>query len=155
VIERVHWGKVGPCAWRGQKGTLFGVWPAPLDHDACFAEAGFKDFRDTDDAWEEEFEALLQRLVAAFARCGPTTSKRPAEVLARAARDDRFEPCVVELGAPPRALLSTSDGHPIVWIWLRDDAAEVWGEALGLAGLPTVETALTWQRLLPLRLDQG
>jgi hypothetical protein len=141
--------------WRGQRGTLFATWPAPLDHDACFAEAGFRHFCDTDDAWDAEFDELLERVLTALGKCGATTAKNPSEKLARAAHDDRFEPCRIELGAPARALLCTSDGHPIVWVWLRDDSLDAWNDALGAADRPTEETSLKWDRLLPVRLDAG
>ncbi len=56
--------------------------------------------------------------------------QRPASVdprsvtaLVAAARDDNVPPCVVEIGAPVQAVVRTSDGHPLLWVWISPGAS--------------------------------
>ncbi len=73
----------------------------------------------------------------------------PAERLALATQKDNVG-CSVEFGEPPAAIAWTTDGHPIVWVWLQSGVANAWPMHLqGSAGdRPIAETALDWKHLL-------
>lgn len=122
-IARVHWAEITEArpSWSSASGRLYAIWPSPIDHDACFAAAGFSDFGDSDEAWDAEFAEFVEKTLAVLgeigkARGGPRASLRDA--LIAAARDDNFPPCVVSFGEPVVASVRTSDGHPILWIWI-------------------------------------
>jgi hypothetical protein len=39
------------------------IWPAPMDADYCFAQAGFRDFADSDEKWDADWTQLVERAV--------------------------------------------------------------------------------------------
>ncbi len=162
-IQRFHWSALGPHLHGRHSGSLFVAWPSPVDHDACLAEAGFTDFADTDDVWDREFVAGLERCIGSFSGCGapevtgcdPPSSRvpkagpwlAPAERLALAAREDHFGPCSVSFG--DTAIMLTSDGHPLVWVWLVESAAGPWREHLDAlrGGAAGERGEIDWRRL--------
>lgn len=172
-IERIHWGTVGSRLWREQPGSLFALWPEPIDYDACFKQAGFECFLDSDEAWDKDFDSILNRVLAALSTHGVVTVvgdpplwhqalvdrllRRPGpelslpEQLALVATDDQFAPCHVEFGSPPCAAIFVADGHPIVWIWLHETVVPTWAKTLVAisSGRDVVETTLQWEHLLP------
>src|SRR5437773_1481754 len=65
-IHSLYWGIVpNHCApyWIDRTGTLVGLWPAPVNHDRCFSDAGFRDFADPDDHWDQDWAQIIQRLL--------------------------------------------------------------------------------------------
>ena len=172
AIEAIHWGDVGDRGYRGDRGRLFALWPAPVNHDVCFRNAGFDRFADTDDAWDADFAIVIQDLLAALRAHGsPVVTGEPIfrrrlidrllgkrvptlalhEQLALVARDDQWLPCHVDFGEPVRAVVCVSDGHPILWIWLHQDLANAWQDHLHAIarGGTLIETTLRWEVLLP------
>jgi len=171
-IESVRWGALGDRTYHDERGCLFALWPEPVDHDACFESAGFDRFADTDRAWDAEFAIIIQDLLATLAVHGsPVVTGEPLvqhpligrlfrkraprlplpEQIALVAHDDQFAPCHVDFGSPVRAAIHVSDGHPILWVWLRRDVANGWpGSLSALArGHTTIETTLRWEVLVP------
>ena len=80
----------------------------------------------------------------------------PDAALTRAARNDSYlEFASVafgrDAGLPSSALMFSSDGHAIIWIWLDDDVALGWAEILEEArgSWPCSGIDLAWERLLP------
>src|SRR5262249_34718391 len=53
----------------------------------------------------------------------------------------------------PQALVWTSDGHPILWAWLSENAAATWSDTVAelAKGLPCVELSIAWDVLVPTR----
>ena len=49
---------------------LLAIWPAPVNHDVCFKEAGFSLFGDNDADWDQAAERLLARVVGILSRHG-------------------------------------------------------------------------------------
>jgi hypothetical protein len=87
----------GLC-WDEVEGAV-ALWPTPVDGDACFEAAGFVEFADSNEFWDEEFEELLNRVIAFCARLSGPTIKRfvgikgvrdpsPRDALLAAAPDD-------------------------------------------------------------------
>ncbi|PRQ08284.1 hypothetical protein [Enhygromyxa salina] len=192
-IRAVHRGALGRRYMGRRRGSLFALLPAPVDADACLAEAGFADFADSEDAWDDELEALISTTVTTMTvRFGdpdvtvhepPThppwlqrldsflgglllwrsrpkpTARTPTLALQTAAQDDQppafahvgFGAAAHRHGEPHRAGVFTSDGHPIIWVWLEDSVADAWPDiAREIAGpLPCSEIDLAWERLLP------
>jgi hypothetical protein len=146
-------------AWLPDGWRLWALWPSPVDHDVCFAAAGFTDLADTDDDWSAELAQLIERLLAAL---GPDTPRLSAgeypahrgrartslaDALLAAASNDAFPACVVVAGEPAHSLLRTSNGHPIIWI------ARAEGELTAIlaavaGGLELRELELDFSRLL-------
>ena len=173
AIECIHWGDLGDRTHRGDHGLAFALWPQPVDHDECFQKAGFDCFADTDAAWDADFAILIQDVLAILATyggpsvTGPSLVQRPFgrpgalatdlqlhERIALVARDDQFASCHADFGAPVRAALHASDGHPILWIWLHREVAQARDSKLRTIarGRHLVETTLRWDALLPDRL---
>ncbi len=177
AIRCIHWGPVGRRSYGDEPGALFAVWPEPVNADACFTAAGFERFDDPDDAWDAEFVSLLQRVVETFGQYGspriigqrpvwkrslkdrllgrPTPEPALHEHLALVAGNDQLDPVRVEFSAPVRAAIFVSDGHPIVWSWLHASIIAAWQEHLLriCEDRPRAETSLTWEHLLPQRLE--
>lgn len=156
-ITRLHWGNVGTFRRHGELGTLFALWPAPVNADACFEAAGFRDFDDavaTDD-WDLDFQELLTNVLGALAARGATRDAAIRERLEEVFQDDDAAPCEITFGDPPRAVLRASDGHTIFWVWLHHSVAETWKASLPAvaAGRPVVETNLKWSALLPAEIE--
>jgi hypothetical protein len=147
---------------------LAAVWPAPIDHDACFRAAGFSDFADTGDIWEAEFRKMAGGLVTRLSSLGIPNVTKPIEArkagflglgrrasalplveqLMLSTRDDQFPPLIVRFGEPPAAVLRTSGGHPIFWVTLT--CARIPEILVEVAkGRPVIETQLAWETLLP------
>jgi hypothetical protein len=71
-IARVNWAEITDVrpAWSSGSGRLCAIWPSPVDHDACFAAAGFSDLGDTDEVWDAEFAELVETTVAVLGGIG-------------------------------------------------------------------------------------
>lgn len=176
AIERIHWGHVGIRYCSDEPGSLFAVWPEPVDRDVCFEKAGFDRFADSDQTWDADLESVLQGVLTTLGKYGePVVNGDPpawrqslkdrvlgkrapdlrlSEQVALVAHDDQFAPCRVDFGLPIRAAIFVSDGHPIVWIWLHHDVAPAWQDHLkALADARDVTaTTLHWNHLLPASL---
>jgi hypothetical protein len=169
----VHWSPVpaGEAADLPPPGCrLLAVWPAPVNHDACFQAAGFTLFGDNDETWDQAAENLLHRVLAHLSRLGAPTLASPA------LRDDppwylRPFRTGQELPLPQQALLPmlddalpgfhahfgregaalrTGSGHFLLWISLPDNGSDPAGFVRTIAApWKVVETALRWAPLLP------
>jgi hypothetical protein len=168
---RVHWARVG-SGTPSPDSVLFAVWPAPVNADECFRAAGFTDFGDADDAWDEKAESLLRRVVEELGQHGePRLHSAPLSPLPRwrdrlrgrapgplplmdqllaPMRWDSLPDAIVEFGAPAVSLRGGS-GHFLLWITLPAGEAERFQDALpAIAGEdPLVRTDLAWEHLLP------
>ena len=75
MIEQLHWDAVGPTekvpSIRGPAQWL-AIWPSPVDADACFSEAGFHDFADTDDSWDSAWRSILRAIFEDFSARNPS-----------------------------------------------------------------------------------
>lgn len=145
-IHSLHWAEIpvdgAVHTWVPGPGRILVLWPAPIDHDACFAAAGFSDFADSDETWDAEFAGMVGSLVRFLERFGEARLQSgdsareggvlaalgralgarrqelgPANAILVAARDDNIPPCEVHFGVPVRAVLRTSNGHPLLWVW--------------------------------------
>jgi hypothetical protein len=160
-ISRVNWGEVGEArpSWSPVSGRLCAIWPSPVDHDQCFAAAGFTDFADSDGTWWLHFGDLVARIVGvlepaghAVVRTGETPSgvegrQVVPQALLAAATDDNFPTCLVEFGDPPRASIRTSNGHAIMWLWTADGTAiDAVLSAMAL-GHEVRQLSLRWDKL--------
>ncbi len=169
----VHWSTVPPDAGQGPASPgcrLLAIWPAPVNHDACFKEAGFTLFDDNGEAWEQSAEELLQGLLAALSRWGearlaskPLRDDPPWYL--RPFRDGQELPLVQQALWPmlsdslpsfraqfgrSGAALQTGDGHFLLWVSLPETGPDAFEFVHGLAGpWPVVETRLRWAALLP------
>jgi hypothetical protein len=173
AIRALHWGVV-PAAFVPSValpgGWTTALWPAPVDHDACFEEAGFDDFADSTEDWDREFRTLAGALVRCGRRLGKpmiASGERPAPrhasrrhlpaplsedaligALIAPTVSDNFPACEVRFGDGPSLVLRTSDGHPLFLIGVTPPDA--WPELLAAigAGRPVLETPLRWPALL-------
>jgi len=151
--------------------TLFALWPAPVNHDACFKDAGFEDFDDADDVWDANAGGLLSRLVDHLSRYGsarlvsePVVRMQPwyRRVFAESAPEaidlreqivapmwNKLPDCIVRFGEAGVAL-RTGCEHHIFWISLPEQESVLFERAVGqIAGPhPTVRTELKWEHLL-------
>lgn len=135
--------------WQGATlGHLRALIPLPVNSDACLAAAGLDDFADSDEAWDQDFDRMLElllstmdtaaaQLVVATAERSESLAERllrllpwrhtptppatqdAASALSTAARDDQY--LKFASLATRGVTLHTADGHPIVWVWTTDD----------------------------------
>jgi hypothetical protein len=175
----VHWSPVtGNCVkgWREAGVQLFALWPAPVNHDVCFEEAGFTDFGDRDEVWDIKADGLLTRLLAELQRLGSprltseplfhdpspwylrlfgkTGNTKPLELreeIELRLYEDNVPDCVVFFG-DSGVSLNTSFGHQIFWIGLPEILSAGFVQCLGrVAGShPLIQTDLKWDRLAPI-----
>ena len=139
IPHHLNWDEVALArpAWQPRGWRLFALWPSPVDHDTCFAEAGFSDFEDSNDAWHASLCELIADVLRSLACYGaprlaegerPLPKGRPGnalqDALLAAASDDNFPACVVEFGSPAHAFVRTSNGHPLLWIASSSDVRE-------------------------------
>jgi len=153
TIHSLCWDEVNRAVpvgvWAPEHGRVFVVWPAPVDHDACLAEAGFSDFADSTEHWAAEFMDLTRSLVEFLAGVvGGRAPPKLAAGLVAAARADDVPPCVVHLGTPAQAAVRTSNGHPLLWVWTGRAGVEREALLASVArGRPVVHTTLDWKSL--------
>jgi hypothetical protein len=163
----IHWSPVPGAP--GAK-ELFALWPSPVNDDACFREAGFCDFADSDSEWDANADALLTRLIEALTNFGaphlvskPVLKYQPwyrrlfikAEIfdlrqqIELPIQWDGLPDCIVDFGESGVSLRSGS-GHHLFWITLPGPSATSFPQLLGqvAASHPTVCTELKWESLL-------
>ena len=173
AIHTIHWGVVPTgkdTPWAGPDTQVTAIWPGPMDHDECLSSAGFSDFKDSDDAWDSEFERLGHRLVTWLKRFGEPVIPRPegvrqaevhvlsgkpgdSELIRRIlapAYDDRERDAIVTFGSPPAAVIRTGGSHEIFWLAVRkgetmdrEDLLEFMSE-----GRAVSRTILKWELLI-------
>ena len=169
----VHWAAINdPVARRyaDAKHELFALWPAPVNSDACFAEAGFRDFDDADQEWERNADGVLSRLMVELDAYGTprllsSPLHRPQSWLRRwfsqpEALDlrqqielpmhwDNLPDCLLEFGES-KVTLRTGKGHQIYWVGLPKSQAAAFPEMAGriAATHPLIRTDLRWDCLI-------
>ncbi|MBK8257713.1 MAG: hypothetical protein IPK82_34220 [Polyangiaceae bacterium] len=146
MMREVGLLEVGP-RWRGiHFGRLRALIPLPVNSDVCLAEAGLRDFADTDDAWDKDFDRLVGIILDVLQNAGPAEVVAPLRQadspINRVKRWLTFRPSGPltnrdNLDAPralcsaarddshlrfasvetPGMCVEASDGHPILWIW--------------------------------------
>lgn len=168
---RVHWSRVDDASSEADGPVIYAIWPSPVNPDVCFAAAGFTDFGDHEDDWDE---AMVDRLLAEMSAFGaPRLVSEPlfpqVPLLCRLftrpealpLKDQVMSPmlwdscpdCVVAFG-DAGATVRTGFGHVIFWVTLPAGAVRRGDEApavvVRIAGAhPLVRTTLVWAPLLP------
>ena len=82
-IRRLHWNLLpAEVASRllPECEVVMAVWPAPMDADFCFSEAGFADFEDSDDTWDQQWREVIERAFLMLERFGPARLSKGIEV---------------------------------------------------------------------------
>ncbi|MCX7256977.1 MAG: hypothetical protein NTZ64_09625 [Polaromonas sp.] len=152
----LHWSAVSPAslvekAQAPREGlTLLALWPAPVNPDVCFEEAGFDDFGDNDLAWDAQARALLLNAPPWYLRPFKTASvKSLHEQLEWPMQWDSLLPCEVVFGNSGAAL-RTGRGHYLFWVTLPEtDTAAIEKFVVRVAAdVPLVQTCLDWARQL-------
>jgi hypothetical protein len=170
---KLHWSKVEAlrtAAYTPGGTILLALWPSPVNLDACFEAAGFTDFADNDDAWDDEAGVVLDRLLSRMVSFGeprlqsePLTSTVPwyrrlftrpqplplKEQLELPLHWDSLPQCHVAFGSEGAAL-RTGNGHHLYWITLPGRVAADPEEFLrSVAGPhPLQRTDLDWEQPL-------
>lgn len=173
----VHWGRVhGDVLERAGAGdrALFAIWPSPVNLDACFEAAGWRQFDDADGTWDERADALRERLLTELLAIGaPRLQSEPLRThvpwFARFFR--RAEPlplreqidlpthwdslpcCRVAFGDRGHGLV-VGDGHHLYWLFTPAAEAPHWATRIAAlaAPWPAIESTLAWEHLFPARL---
>ena len=167
----IHWDVVTTATARERTGdarVLLAIWPAPVNHDAGFAAAGFTDFGVGDAGWERNVSMSVGRLLTALQAHGPARlvsvpQKRSwpmflrlfiseqelplSEQVKAPMFSDAMPGCEVQFGSAGVSL-RTGAGHALWWVELPAgaDAGEFVSEIA--AGLPVVRTSLAWEHLV-------
>jgi hypothetical protein len=82
-IRQFHWGSVSsplPDPRLGRFPQVLAIWPAPLDADACFTDAGFHDFADSDEAWDQDWRGFVARVLGQLEQFGDLHVKAEAQI---------------------------------------------------------------------------
>jgi hypothetical protein len=171
---QIHWSPV-PSEDAGGLASpdcrLLAIWPAPVNHDVCFEEAGFTLFGDNDEEWDNAAEEVLRRVIENLSRFGAvkhvskplrdnppwylrlfqTSRELPLQQQALWPTHSDSLPTFHARFGDSGAALWTGNGHFLLWIRLPDvgpDAAEF---VRTIAEPWTiVETRLRWAALLPI-----
>lgn len=152
MIRSIYWDTVSSLyqhAWTSPPHTCHAVWPSPINADACFENAGFTEFEDTDDQWDSDWRTIVELAIQYLSRFGTPAVRTPivpvvqnrlldrvlkgspkftnvtlslTEQLVLTMMDDQFPHAVIDFGNVPDATLVTGDGHPILWIIANADA---------------------------------
>lgn len=168
----INWGTVAgsgecPAGW-----NIFALWPAPVNEDECFAEAGFSHFQYEDESWSEphwdaQAEILQQRLLEVFSALGspallsePLREKRsmlrlwqPGEALPLMAQlrwpilHDSLPQVAIRFG--DAAELRAGSGHELYWIALSPGSPLSFDALLAQIanGWPVKRVQLDWSKL--------
>jgi hypothetical protein len=168
----IHWCEVPPpgdAPLVQQREQLLALWPAPVNADECFKAAGFTDFEDSDESWDNEATALLSRVIEALKVYGPPQLKSQAlstkvpwfkrrfsapselpllEQLELPMHWDSLPSCVVNFGSAG-ASVRTGNGHVLMWVTLPEATLEgCKAFASGVAAShPLFRTPLKWSYL--------
>ena len=172
-VFQIHWslispddaGELAPPDYR-----LLAIWPAPVNHDACFEAAGFTLFGDNDEEWDRAAEDLLRQVIAQLSRFGavklvsPPLRDDPPWYL-RLFRTGRDLPLLDQALFPMKGdwlpsfharfgtdhtALRTGDGHFLLWITLPEDALDPAEFVRSVAqSWEVLQTRLDWRILLP------
>jgi hypothetical protein len=176
---QIHWSPV-PADEAGDmvlpRCRLLAIWPAPVNHDACFTNAGFSLFGDNGEDWDRAAEEVLARLLENLSRFGaarlagePLTDDPPWYL--RVFRAGRELPLQEQALLPMQcdslpsfharfgdsgAALQTGDGHFLLWVNLPEAGLDASGFVESVSGpWPVVETRLRWSALLPDMVRHG
>jgi len=153
AIHTVYWDLLKPEVGSGQWARaqdILAIWPAPVNPDACFSAAGFDEFADQDEQWEDEWRSLIGRLLACLERFGAARVCRSAEVyevlptlqrwmnflrgrptrkrveltiaeqIELVTQDDQFDNVLLVFGSGPYARLSAGGGHEILFVQVAE-----------------------------------
>jgi hypothetical protein len=170
---QVHWSLVpqdeaGPLVTGDCR--LLAIWPAPVNHDVCFEQAGFTLFADNDAAWDQAAEKLLNSVLDNLGQYGepqliskPLRDDRPWYL--RPFRAARELPLLQQALLPMRldflpqfharfgesgAALRTGSRHFLLWVALPDAERQAAALVKKVAEpWPIFETTLRWPILLP------
>ena len=137
----INWGEVlgseiKPAGWR-----MYALWPAPVNDDVCFTQAGYSNFQCDDKHyseayWDAQAEILHQRLIAEFSKLGkpmllswPLSAKKSlfkfwqesvplsmGQQLLLPMYEDSLPQASVRFGETLE--LRTGNGHVLYWIGL-------------------------------------
>jgi len=149
---------------------LLAIWPAPVNHDACFEAAGFTLFGDNDEEWDRAAEDLLQQVIAHLSQLGvlklvstplrddppwylrPFRTGRELPLLEQALfpmQGDWLPSFHAQFGGDHTAL-RTGDGHFLLWITLPEAGPAPSEFVKSIAQCwDVLETELDWRILLP------
>jgi len=163
----VHGGGEFPAGWKS-----YALWPAPVNEDECFAEAGFTHFKYEDEQWSEphwdaQAEILQLRLLEVLATIGaPVVLSTP--LLAQRALATFWQPgeplpLLDQLRLPiqedslPEVVLRFGEvlelragaGHELYWIALSPDCPLSFDRLLAqlAVGWPVQQVQLDWSKL--------
>jgi hypothetical protein len=163
----VHWS---PVSIAEEAVILFALWPSPVNLDACFIKAGFTDFGDADESWENNSDGLLTRLLGVLSSYGvPQLMSKPIERRQSWYRRlftkaefldlrqqielpldwDSLPDCIVRFGETGVSL-RTGSGHHIFWVTLPHSEASSFPSLVGqvAASHPIARTELRWEYLV-------
>jgi hypothetical protein len=164
-FDRVYWSSIPRtlAVDRGwpEAGSVFALWPSPVNADACFEEAGFSEFAERGAAWHADFEQLVNLVIEHLEALGPPrVARKPypqepepvadiAHLIIESATATYAEDFVglLEFGVPKAAALQTGSGHDVLWIWYRDSRLQSLLDALARSW-PIERRDLDWQVLL-------
>ena len=181
MFDRFYWDTLSDdykLPGSSESCTLHAIWPSSVDFDACFAEAGFEDFADSDSNWDANWKTLVRRVLSTLSQYGDPVIRNPVTAIIRtsiwdrirsgrlreseddltlvqqivlATTDSQFGQAVVNFGEKPDLTLICGDGHPI--FWLLEDEATDWSFT-DLVDAISVDChqqrrSLQWQHLIP------
>lgn len=181
VITKIQWSNVdiSPERFGFPPGYfVFAIWPSPVEPDACFLNAGFSSFANTDEKWDAEFKVIIQQLLEALVSCGelvirqdiecnyvysfrekillslklmnPVVDLNLSERILLAATDSQFGDLVIDFGSSALAAIRVGSGHPIFWLGIHQNEKELFLKCLSSIeeGRYVENLKLDWERLI-------
>lgn len=166
----LHWSPLDPAQSGGTLGAglqLLGIWPSPVNPDACFAAAGWTEFGDQDAAWETDAAAFQTRLLTTLETQFGTPqllspplrasrkwwSRQPAPLLPLAEQVglpmdwDHLPDCLLAFGTSGISL-RTGNGHHLYWLTLPQTVEPAAWLSVVAGDLPLRRGEMRWAALL-------
>lgn len=145
-IKEICWDKI-PAQLRSnvfpEDGHLFAFWPSPVDHDICFKNAGFTEFEDSDDLWDDNYSDMIQIFFSYF-----QISSYLKGLLQLVSHNDNYPYFKYSSESPFNICIVVGDGHPIIWIWMEKDLTQDLFKKLE-KNKPVKRVILDWRVLMP------
>ena len=181
MIRNIHWDTLSSepiTTLTSAPRHLHAIFPSPIDSDQCFHEAGYRDFADTTNVWDDQWNQIVRRAIEYLSRIGQLSIREPivpvienrlvdrifkrvprfdeqtltvCEQIVLATMDDQFGQCIVDFGSNRDATLIANAGHPILWVFAKSQFAlsiEDMAETIGPT-YPNSQRKLDWYILKP------
>ena len=186
MFEKIYWDTLSDkhkLQGAPKNSTLHVIWPSTVDSDACFADAGFTEFADSDSDWDANWQTLIERVVSTLSKYGDPIIENPQTAVVQTSLLDRiravrirdpeveltlieqlvlattvkgFGQAVVNFGSEHSLTLVCGDDHPLLWVFVRDASDCSFTTLVDTISVDCQQQrlGLDWQHLIPSQVQE-